>query len=104
MTELQNLKKRPKRAVKKEVKKKVKGFVALLFCFSLPLLMAVFLFFFATSLLLKLRMQAQHLCRSHGLRTQEAILKNLKKLFKLNPKSCSVREQEKTASNTACPF
>ena len=72
-----------------------KGFVALLLCFCCPLLMTLLLFFFSTSLLLKLRMQSQHLCRSHGLQTQEAILKNIKRLFRLNPKALQLENKKK---------
>ena len=72
-----------------------KGFVAILFCFCCPLLMSLLLFFFSTSLLLKLRAQSQHLCRVHGLKAQEAILKNLKKLFSLNPKALKLEIQNK---------
>ena len=57
--------------------------------------MSLLLFFFSTSLLLKLRAQSQHLCRVHGLKAQEAILKNLKKLFSLNPKALKLEIQNK---------
>ena len=76
-------------------KERERGFVALLFCFCLPLLMGTLVFFFSSSLLLKLRMQAQHLCRTHNLKAQRSILKNLTKLFLLNPHSLRLEKRRK---------